>query len=274
MITYTGSANLSTTIQIPQDLDNADANSVNLAAKAELDNQVTLLKLYGQIMSSTSPIKIDSTNGTDIIVSPLSNVLVQTLGTWTVLTTSLATTLTAANIEGGGAFDTNKWYYIYVWSLAGVPQFQLSIIPPDGYGLYKNGSFGYKYLGSIRTDSGGTIYKFHKYNGITLYSELHPIGAGASLTRTSLSASSFIPPTARMGKFCILVNTSLGSLSGELRLYEDNTTTAYTSVTYPANSYQSLYLDHTIDASQTIYYNVPVVTGTLGINYYCQGYYE
>ena len=67
MITYTGSANLSTTIQIPQDLDNADANSVNLAAKAEIDNQVTLLTLYSQIMSSTSPIRIDSVNGIDIV---------------------------------------------------------------------------------------------------------------------------------------------------------------------------------------------------------------
>lgn len=274
MITYTGSPALSTTIQIPQDLDNADANSVNLAAKAELDNQVTLLKLYGQIMSSTSPIKIESTNSTSVIVSPLSNVLVQDAGTWTILTTSLATTLTSANTEGGGPFDVNKWYYIYVWSLVGVAQFQLSAIPPDGFGLYKNGSFGYKYLGSFRTDVGANILPFRKYNGVTLYSNIYSIGTGISQTRTSLSASNYIPPTARMGKFCILLNTTPGGLSGELRLYEDNATSAYTSITYPANSYQSLYLDHTVDTSRTLYYNVPVATGTLGISYYCQGYYE
>lgn len=274
MITYTGSANLSNTIQIPQDSDNADANSVNLAAKAELDNQVTLLTLYSQIMSSTSPIRIDSVNGIDIVVGPLSNVLVQASGTWTILTTALSTTINAANIEGGGAFDTNKWYYIYVWSLAGVPQFQLSIIPPDGYGLYKNGSFGYKYLGSVRTDGASNVLSFHKYNGVTLYSQIYSIGTGSSSTRTSLGASNYIPPTARMGKFCILLNTTPGGLAGELRLYEDNVTTAYTSITYPANSYQSLYLDHTVDISQTLYYNVPVFTGTLGISYYCQGYYE
>ena len=167
MITYTGSANLSTTIQIPQDLDNADANSVNLAAKAEIDNQVTLLTLYSQIMSSTSPIRIDSVNGIDIVVGPLSNVLVQASGTWTILTTASGTTINAANIEGGGAFQPNKWYYIYVRSLAGIPQFQLSIIPPDGYGLYKNGSFGFKYLGSLRTDATSNVLSFHKYNGVT-----------------------------------------------------------------------------------------------------------
>lgn len=274
MITYTGSPALSTTIQIPQDLDNADANSVNLSAKAELDNQVTLLKLYGQIMSSTSPIKVESTSTTSVVVSPLSNVLVQDAGTWTILTTGLATTLTSADTEGAGPFQADKWYYIYVWSLVGIPQFQLSIVPPDGFGLYKNGSFGYKYIGSFRTDSGANILPFHKYNGVTLYSNINSIGTGISSVRTALTSSSYIPPTSRMGRFCIIANTVPTGLSGELRLYQDNVTSAYTSIIYPANSYQSLYLDHCVDTSRTLWYNVPTFTGTLGVSYYCQGYYE
>lgn len=272
--TYTGTAGLQTTIQIPQDLDNADAASVNISSKAEIDNQVTLLQLYGHIMSSTAPIRIESTNLTDILVYPLSNVLVQESGTWKVLTKSSSTTLTGANVEGGGGYVANTWYYIYVYSLVGVPQFQLSAIPPDGFGLFKGGSFSYKYLGSIRTDPMAKVLPFHKYNGVTLYDVILSIGTGTSSTITSLASNLYIPPTARIGKFNALVNTTPGGLSGELRFYPSNSPTNYTPVTYPGNSYQMIYLDMPVDVTQKLWYNVPTFTGSLGISYFCVGYYE
>ena len=86
--TYTGTPSLTNTIRIPQDLDNADAASVNVSAKTEIDNQVSLFQLYGQLMSSTSPIKIQCTDGVTIKVSPLSSVLLNVTNTWNTLLTT------------------------------------------------------------------------------------------------------------------------------------------------------------------------------------------
>lgn len=273
--TYIGTANLQTTIEIPQDLDNADAASVNVSSKAEIDNQVTLLQLYGRLMSSTAPIRIDSVNKTEITIYPLSNVLVQENGIWQVLTKDSSTLLKGTDVEGGSGFVANTWYYIYVYSFLGVPQFQISPVYPDIFGLFKQGTFSFKYLGSIKTDSMAKVIPFHKYNGVTLYATVLSIGSGNSNTITSVASDLYIPKTAKTGKFSILINTTSGGLAGELRLYSSNITpTNYVPINYPGNSYQTTYTDASVDENQKLWYNVPTFTGSLGISYFCVGYYE
>ena len=280
--TYTGTPSLTNTIQIPQDLDNADAASVNVSAKAEIDNQVSLFQLYGQLMSSTSPIKIQCTDGVTIKVSPLSSVLLNVTNTWNTLLTTTESNVTAANVEGGGGvFVANTWYYLYVYSLAGVAAFQLTTTVPDGYRLYKNGSFGFKYLCAVRTDGSANVIPFTKYNGMTIYSGLENIGTGPppppdTNNITALASSNRIPITATIGKFGVLINTTPAGLSGEIRFYSSGLVTdPYISVTYPGNGYQSLYFDSPVDISQQLWYKVQPFTGaTPGISYSCIGYYE
>lgn len=272
-IPYVGTSSLTTTIQIPQDLDNADAASVNLSSKAEIDNQVALLTAYGQLMASTCPIRIESTGATTLTVGPIPHAFVQEGGSWIVVSTSVATNLTAADVEGGGGFVGPNWYYIYISSMGGLPIFQISLTPPDGYFLYKIGSFAYKFLGSLRFD--GTIESFLKYDGVVVYRNASlSIGSGTNSTVTALASNLRIPPTARIGKFSTLVNTTSGGSGGEIRFHPNGAPTEYISFIYPGNNLLNIVFDCAVSNVQDIYYSVPVTVGPTTMTYFCLGYYE
>jgi len=276
-IPYVGTSSLTTTIQIPQDLDNADAASVNLSSKAEIDNQVALLTAYGQLMASTCPIRIESTGATTLTVGPIPHAFVQEGGSWIVVSTSVATNLTAADVEGGGGFGmVPKWYYIYIYAFGGLPFFQISPYPPDGYLLYKNGSFAYKFLGSLRFD-GVAIESFLKYDGVVIYREASlSIGSGTNSTVTALASNIKIPPTARIGKFSTLVNTTSGGSGGEIRFHPNAPfePTEYISFIYPGNNLLNIVFDCAVSNLQVISYSVPVTVGPTTMTYFCLGYYE
>lgn len=273
-IPYVGSSSLTTTIQIPQDLDNADAASVNISSKAEIDNQVALLTAYGQLMSSTCPIRVESTGATTLTVAPIPHAFVQEGGSWKVVSTSVTTNLTAADVEGGGGFVGPNWYYIYISSMGGLPIFQISLTPPDGYYLYKNGSFAYKFIGSINFN-GVFIEPFLKYDGVVVYrSAALAIGSGTNITITSLASNTRIPPTSRIGKFSVLVNTTSGGSGGELRFYPNGAPTEYLSFIYPGNNLLNMVFDCAVKNTQEVFYSVPVTIGPTAMTYFCLGYYE
>ena len=271
-IPYIGAPNLTTTIQIPQDLDNADAASVNLSSKAEVDNQVSLLTAYGQLMSSTCPIRIVSTGATTLTVSPIPHAFVLEGGSWKVVNTSVDTLLTAADVEGGGGYIGPNWYYIYIYSAGGLPLFQISPTPPDKYYLYKTGSFAFKYLGAVRFDV--TIIPFVKYGGVVSYMTNIMIGSGVNAAITALSSDQYIPTTARIGNFSATIDTSSGSGGATFHMHPNGAPTEYISITYPGNNLVNINFDCAVSNTRIISYSVPFIVGPTTILYLINGYYE
>lgn len=70
------------------------------------------------------------------------------------------TDLTAANIEGGGGFFANSWYYIYLKSSDLSPNIVLSTSGPEQSCTYRAGLPNYRYLGSFWVDGAGNIPPF------------------------------------------------------------------------------------------------------------------
>jgi len=217
--TYTGTPVLNTSITIPQDGDNANAASVNVASQALLDMQVYLLRTYGLTMQSTSPIRVrdDNFNVADtVLIYPIPSVVVDDGGTWKAVFTITNTTLSSTDVEGGGGFVANTWYYVYAYAMMSSCKFQISPVKPDIYGLYKDGTFSHKYICSFKTDGSAHIIGFNKYGNFTQYQQNLSIGGGNSTTQTSLSSDSYIPPItggtmSRICKVLVQYDNSHGS---------------------------------------------------------------
>lgn len=193
---YTGSPTLTTSITIPADGDLANALSVNVSSKALIDMQTFMIQSFGQVQQSTSPIRMYTTGAATFVLRALPIVVVNEAGVWKTINSVGNTSIGTGNIEGGGAFVANTWYYTYAYSVAGVFTIQLSTTPPDLYQLYKNdGTFRYKFLGSFRTDGAGAIIDFSKYGEQVQYSEAPTLSGGgtASSSETLIGTLQYVP---------------------------------------------------------------------------------
>jgi len=213
--TYTGSPTLTTSITIPVDTDLADANSVNVSSKALMDMQSFLYQTYGKAMQSTSPIRLASTNGTNIIVSPLS-VAAVVEGVWKTVFTNTNISIGPANLESGVAYSANTIYYIYVYSNMGAPTFQISTTNPDVFGLYKAvNNFSYKYIGSFITNGASNVRPFTKYGDMTILPGLNDLSGGSYTTFTSLGTENYIPSfqsiSAKIAKLKLMISNETGT---------------------------------------------------------------
>jgi len=102
--TYVGVSNFNPSITIPVDGDLADANSVNVSAKDELDTQINLFESYGQLMQSTSPLRVRFSSLNSIDVDPIPFIALTEGGTWKTTFTTTTTNVSDADLEGGGVF--------------------------------------------------------------------------------------------------------------------------------------------------------------------------
>lgn len=231
--TYVGTPAFNQSITIPVDGDPADAASVNTSAQDELDTQLYLFESYGRLMQSTSPIRARFVNFFDIQIQAIPFIAVTEGGTWKTVFTTGSTTIGLAELEGGGTYNIDTWYYVYAYSLAGVCKFQISAVQPDKYTLYKDGTFSMKFICSFRTTStilmgSATIYPFTKWGGYVSYESQIPVGGGAANVFTLLGTQSYIPPLASFpGRMCKLsvdvanissVTTSTISLTRDINL--------------------------------------------------------
>lgn len=277
---YSGTPVLNTSITIPVDGDNANANSVNVSSKALVDSQVLLYQVYGQLQQSTCPIRIyDNGDGKNITVQPIPNVLVTENGTWKTVLTTMATTIGVANIEGAPAdYSADTWYYIYAFSDMGTCKFQISTVGSDKYNLYKNGLFSHKYLCAFKTDGAKNIIRFHKYANFYQYLTPQSIGSGIATTYTPLNSDLFIPPNpaaghiSRIGKFAVDVDAAIGNGS-IIQLASDTGIVGY-FLTYSSGQRTTFFVECPVDSNARLLYRVQAPSGSTTITYRICGYYE
>ncbi len=256
---YTGVPTLTSSITIPADGDLANAASVNVSAKALLDMQTFLFQTFGQDMQSTSPIRCYSVPGStkNITIDPMPLILVNELGTWKTIALLNSTTVGVAQIEGApGDYSVDTWYYVYIYSVAGLAQVLLSTTPPDIYNLYRTGGQSHKYIASFKTN-GTNVTPFSRYGNSTQYLSNLNVGGSPSLTRVPLLTSSFIPPipASSMGRFCKLLikPTNVGAASS-LTLFCNSTIPVGYEIFVPQNTTTSLCIEMPTDAANNLYY--------------------
>jgi len=274
--TYVGSAAFNPSITIPVDGDLADANSVNVSAKAEIDTQLSLFDMYGQMMQSTCPIRIRRKLTLVVDIDPIPFIAVTEGGTWKTIFSTTTTSVGVANIEGmPGAFTPNTWYYIYAFSNGGVMDFQLSTTPPDVYGLYKNGTFSMKFLGTFLTNSGGFIIPFEKYGNFVTYEGKFTVGSGSSTTPSALNTAAAIPPSInnvpRLCKMVLDINNTANT-SDQLILVGSTTPITGLSFQARAGGLDTTVFDIATDANRALFYSVSNNLTVATFSLY--GYYE
>lgn len=121
------------------------------------------------------------------------------------------TDINETNLEGGGNYANNTFYYVYVYVSGGVSAFQISTTAPDAYRIFKSGGTTHKYLFSFWTNGLGRVNRFYFENGTyTSYSE-RAISTTNPTVATSVSLVGFLPPHAKRAIIRSTLDNSAGA---------------------------------------------------------------
>lgn len=114
----------------------------------------------------------------------------------------------SANIDKTGlSLSASTWYHLYLYDVSGVATVEVVTTAPTNYfgtAYQKTADATRRYLGSVRTDASGNIYRFIHFEGRIRYlvptnaSPFRALSAGGATSRTSVSLSSTLPVTARL----------------------------------------------------------------------------
>lgn len=126
------------------------------------------------------------------------------------------------------AISANAWRYLYAYVSSGAIATEFSTTAPDEAKVWRDdGARTHRFLGAVRTDSGGIPLMFHRTGGVVLYdrsnlgaSDLNALTGGTSNTWATVSLAGFVPPHARHVLVELEVTTGSGTSGGvELRSY-------------------------------------------------------
>jgi len=187
-------------ITIPNDGDPFTSSSDYAFSLPLLDRNSFVFESNFKLPTSLSSIKAACVDGVNIKIHPyiaetvLSNVAY-------ISQTNTEITITVANLEGGGSFANDTWYYVYHKVSAG-PVFStvISTVAPHVFLLYKDNAGAQnltsKYLFSFRTNGSGMIYPFFKSGTYVMYLNARNLLLNGTATGalTSLDCTPFLPP--------------------------------------------------------------------------------
>ncbi|NJB80282.1 hypothetical protein [Xanthomonas arboricola] len=115
-----------------------------------------------------------------------------------VATLSFANSITKTGI----ALGNSVWGHVYAYLNGGSPDVEVvpagPSAPYSGRARTKSGDTTRRYLGSIRTNASGSIYRFDARNGQVLYMEevIRPLSGGTNASATTVSLAALLPPTS------------------------------------------------------------------------------
>lgn len=269
MTTYIGTPAYTSSITIPSDGDLASAASVNNPTKSEADMDYFILQAVGNITQG-SPITLYSDDLATINVSPISLAIVTETGLYTAVSTNATQNIGVAQLETGVNYVSSTWYYIYIYSVAGVAAFQISTTPPDTYRQYKATSTSHKYIGSFKTNGGSQIVRFYAIRGVYQYLDDAIVSTGNATTETLVATNSYVPPTSRLTTLHLFYDNTAGATSS----YQIITTPTTAGVTFVAytGAISDLTYQFMTYTDQTMRYKVGNATVTLTIT--VAGYVE
>ena len=147
---------------------------------------------------------------TTITVGPLA---VRTAGGLVETTTN--TVIDSTNLEGGGSFSGNTWYYVYVSVVNGAFSFEISTTGPTLNLRNKTGDASKLYLGTVRTSFAAGLLGSRTVGNRTVYdTDVLVLNGGTQTTWASVDCSGCVPPTAVMA----LINVTLLNNTAQSRI--------------------------------------------------------
>lgn len=214
--------------------------------------------------------------------------------------TSISVTSGSAYIEGaasvvnvpaaltlsGLSLSASTWYHVYLYLNAGVPAIECVTANPatpySGTARSKTGDTSRRYLGSVLTDTSGSIYNA-RYTGETVLMRC-PIGSstpfrvlnGMATVSTPVSCSGAVPVTANS----VLVKLANQNPSGNGTLRVTNSEASGTpgpptdefSNIFGVNAGAEQYVDLTLSSNQSFNYWIGSGTPTVNAGAFIYGY--
>jgi len=261
--TYIGTPAYTASITIPSDGDLASAASVNNPTKSEADMDYFILQAAGNLTQG-SPISLYSTDLATIDVGPVSLAIVTETGLYTAVSTNAVQNIGVAQLETGVNYVASTWYYIYIYSVAGVAAFQISTTVPDTFRQYKATSTSHKYIGSFRTNGGGQPIRFYAIRGIYTYLDDVSVSSGNATTETVVATNGYVPPTSRLVNLHLSYDNTAGATSS-FQIISTPTTTGVTFVAF-ASAVSDLTYQFMTYTDQTMRYKVGNASVSLTIS--------
>lgn len=210
--------NVPTSLSGPADGDACNAASQNVPDQALLDGVTALrLAVYGNAPRPS----FYSTNTTQVVVSGMPSIFLTEAGAWTARAPIAGATFSVADLEGGGAFSINTWYYMYYYLNAGTVTKAISTTAPDTTLRYKNGTTTHVYVGAIRVNNLGEILPVHATRGSYRYIGGELV-AGSTLSGagvTDIALGAVVPPTSRQSLVRIIGWSTSNTTPTEIAFY-------------------------------------------------------
>lgn len=190
---------------------------------------------------------------------------------------------TSVLTASGLSLSASTWYHAYVYLSAGAPAVEVVVNGPtqwksDAYS--KTGNTSRRYVGSIKTDASGNIYKFthsadtnyvayEKFSSDVLPFRVLP--GGVATTPTAVSLSGIIPITSFLALVRFTNTADMPLFSSDDGGVSSTQNTLALSVGNV--SAQSAFATHPLDASQQFWYAYPAAPTTGAAYLDVLGYY-
>jgi hypothetical protein len=196
----------------------------------------------------------------------------------------ITSSLTASSLS----LANSTWYHKYVYLNSGTPAMEVVTTAPvawKGKARSKTGDTSRRYVGSVKTDGSGNIYKFHHnimMNSI-IYQNAAPnaspfrcLAGGTSVAASSdanktVDLSAVIPVTSTLAH---LRGTNISDQVAYINSDVSVSTTSFQTVLVAGNVIQTSIISPTpTDSSQKVYYILGGTAGVGGLNIDIYGYY-
>lgn len=166
----------------------------------------------------------------------------------------------SAITKAGLSLSASTWYHVYLYLNAGVPDIEIVTTAPAtahiGTARSKAGDASRRYVGSVRTDGGGSLFNFLHASGKILFLFVvgdysRALGLGTATTMTTVSLGGSIPVTARVA-LLRLINTATNTYFSTDT--SDSTGTSASSGITAVSQGGDVHMAHPTNSSQEIRY--------------------
>lgn len=114
----------------------------------------------------------------------------------------------------GLSLAASTWYHVYLYNNGGTPAIECVTTAPDapyfGTARAKTGDTSRRYIGGVLTDASANIINFKHYRDVVRYlsNSFIVVGSGTATSPTTVSCSSFVPPTGVSFYFRAIADSS------------------------------------------------------------------
>jgi|WetSurMetagenome_2_1015567.scaffolds.fasta_scaffold11984_4 hypothetical protein len=188
---------------------------------------------------------------------------------------------TSILVKSALSLSGSTWYHVYIYLNTGIPTVEVVTTVPapwKGNAYSKTGDTSRRYLGSIKTDAGGSIFEFRHnlHMDSIIYSGTTAVGvaphraltAGTATTATEVNLSSVIPSWTASQGFLRLFN-----LSDKVISFGDTTAVLGPALNAGNTSAQNAFLTVPLTTTPGYYYKAASTIGAGGAYIDVYGYY-